>query len=546
VARHPLRLDRRAFLRGALGGAIGAAGGGALVGCGPEVPPFHEGGFERGEVEHLLPTVGPDRILLKASFGTPRKVVRLRVGERTIEGERTDTPGRFFRFDARGLAPDREYELQLQDGAGDPLCDAWPLRTFPAPDARPERFRLLAYTCAGGPDIFTDLRGNPGFLPIQARRRLLARALAFAPDAAIANGDHVYWDLHSKYRIGMGRLPHAWWSAGLFDRDAPLLGGENERVLKAAFGPQIADLYTTLFRSVPTFFLQDDHDYTENDEAYDWNRTFPADRFMREAAAATQRLYYPELLPDPALPRELLGEGGVSRHHGTLRYGKLVEAWLYDCRRALSNPRDPDTGHEEGRFLSQAVEGWLTQRTLRGDTLHGVHVPSTPMLWTAGKWAEWYPDVQDAGGTLSIEADKPYWPRGWGEQHDRLLAAISGRRDRIPLVASGDLHALGMGRIHRSGALDLGAHPVVSVLTGPISTGVLGWPSRFRGQLPRPSLTLEAEESIPALEQNGFTLLDFSSEGITLSFFRWLPELGLDAIATLEPFEVRELARPPA
>jgi hypothetical protein len=27
------------------------------------------------------------------------------------------------------------------------------------------------------------------------RRRLLARAMSFRPDAAIANGDHIYWDM---------------------------------------------------------------------------------------------------------------------------------------------------------------------------------------------------------------------------------------------------------------------------------------------------------------------------------------------------------------
>ena len=86
----------------------------------------------------------------------------------------------------------------------------------------------------------------------------------------------------------------------------------------------------------------------------------------------------------------------------------------------------------------------------------------------------------------------------------------------------------------------------MSVLTGPISTGVLGWPSRFRGQAPRPSLTLDAEEWIPPYEENGFTLLDFTPEAVTLSFFRWLPEQGLDAIASLEPFETRTLPRPEA
>ena len=35
------------------------------------------------------------------------------------------------------------------------------------------------------------------FLPPAVRNRLLRRALSFQPQAAVANGDHVYWDLLS-------------------------------------------------------------------------------------------------------------------------------------------------------------------------------------------------------------------------------------------------------------------------------------------------------------------------------------------------------------
>jgi hypothetical protein len=69
----------------------------------------------------------------------------------------------------------------------------WPLKTFPSPDAAPERMRILAYTCAGGYDG-PSLHGKTFFLDMTARRKLLARAMSFQPDAVIANGDHIYWD----------------------------------------------------------------------------------------------------------------------------------------------------------------------------------------------------------------------------------------------------------------------------------------------------------------------------------------------------------------
>lgn len=464
----------------------------------------------------------------------------LRVADRRAPGRRTDSAGRFFAFDVRDLEAATEYEFQLLSRGGDPLCDPWPLRTLPAPDASPVRFRLLVYTCAGGSDLFRHPTQGRIFQPLQVRRRLLARALALAPDAVVANGDHVYWDLRSRSGLAMGRSPQAWWSAGHFDRDAAILGTQNEEVLKAGFGPQIADLYTTLFRSVPVFFLQDDHDYTENDEASESLRTFPPDRFMLAVARATQRLYYPEFFAPPSLARDLVSTEELSESFGQLRYGRLFEALLYDCRRHLTLGAPAS----RAQFVPGSVERWLVERTRRSPARHLVQMPSTPVLWTAGKWGEWYPDVHDEHGELSITTRKPFWPVGWREQHDRLLRASSGRRDRIPLWVSGDLHATAIGRIHRTGEHSLEANPVVSVLCGTPGTAGPGWPSRFRKQRPVPSGSLEAEAWLEPLEENGFTILDFTSEGVRLQFFRWHPDDGLEVIASLQPFHVRELPHP--
>src|SRR5215212_8576912 len=95
-------------------------------------------------------------------------------------------------------------------------------------------------------------------------------------------------------------------------------------------------------RSSPVFFLQDDHDYFENDEATNEIVTFPPSWFMLQLARATQQLYYPEFLPDrerPAnLPWSSAGDrvSGLSESFGTLRYGRLAEILLYDVRRTLT------------------------------------------------------------------------------------------------------------------------------------------------------------------------------------------------------------------
>jgi hypothetical protein len=96
-----------------------------------------------------------------------------------FDGAQTGPQGRYWRFDVSALQPATQYELRITDPGGAPLCDAWPLKTFPAPDAAPDRMRILAYTCAGGYDG-PSLNGKTFFLDMTARRKLLARAMSFS------------------------------------------------------------------------------------------------------------------------------------------------------------------------------------------------------------------------------------------------------------------------------------------------------------------------------------------------------------------------------
>src|SRR5882672_10750976 len=89
--------------------------------------------WNQGQLAHLIPTASSDRFLIKASFMSPLTATpRLSVDGRPIDGEKTDRCGRFWRFDAANLQPATQYELQVTDPGGAPLCDAWQLKTFPA------------------------------------------------------------------------------------------------------------------------------------------------------------------------------------------------------------------------------------------------------------------------------------------------------------------------------------------------------------------------------------------------------------------------------
>lgn len=536
--------DRREFLVSSTALATGLVSGAAAATSNA----IAAGGWNAGDVAHLIPMANHQRFLIKASLkSAQREPPSLVVAGRKVPGRAGDTQGQFWTFDAPGLEPGRPYRLQIVNHRGTALCDPWPLSTFPAPTDAPKTLRLLIYSCAGGHDVLPDHQPTDGskhrFLTLEVRRRMLARGMSFAPDAVIANGDHVYWDLRTVRadRLGMSKEAVAY--AGVFDRTQTVFGGRNENVLKRSVGPQVAELYGTSLRSTPAFFLQDDHDYFDNDEADDKLVTFPPDAFSLNLARAAQMMYYPEFLPDanraPGLASGSAADrpADVSESFGTFRYGKLLEFMLYDCRRymTLAGP--------SGGFVPPLIEDWLKTRMATSDAAHVINMPSTPVGWSAGKWGEWYADIDGGDQRLSTRAPKPYWQSGWRLQHDRLLKAASGMRSKIPLFVGGDLHSLGEGRILRSGEHDFRANPVVSMLPGPLGTGRPGWPSLIRGLRGLPPAGLEVEEGLPTMEENGFTIAELTSDSIVLKYFRWKlgrPESDLD---TLQPFRVTELKR---
>ena len=176
-----------------------------------------------------------------------------------------------------------------------------------------------------------------------------------------------------------------------------------------------------------------------------------------------------------------------------------------------------------------------------------MHVPSNPPGWTAGKWGEWYPDVLGRDGKLTVSEPKPYWQSGWLKQHDRLIEAMGAMKGRRPLIISGDLHAIGIGRMERSGKIDLRGNPITTVIAGPVGsrTTPLGWPSGRRGTGAAPPAHLDMIEEVKPIEQHGFTIVDFTPDKMALRFFTWdYKTQSVDAIDTLVPFHTTELVRP--
>ena len=286
----PDRVSRRHFLQA-----------GALMAAGLSLP-FADvsasDSWDAGDLAHLLPAASHERFLIKASFRQAlSQPPQLAVNGKRVPGRMTDSQGRFWRFDSAGLKPGTTYSLQLVSATGRPLCAAWPLKTFPAPDAAPGRVRLLVYTCAGGNPEARGPGGMEAFRSMAIRHALLERGLSYRPDVVIANGDHVYQDQRTWMESSSPTLRKAandyYDAVGRFDTGQPVLGSANEALLQKMVDPQIALLYGTRLRSTPVFFLMDDHDYFENDEAEEKFITFPPDNFDLTLARTVQDMYFP-------------------------------------------------------------------------------------------------------------------------------------------------------------------------------------------------------------------------------------------------------------
>lgn len=518
--------------------------------------------WNAGDVVHLLPAANHDTILIKAAFRTARRSVRLRVNGASHAGQQSDTQGRYWSFLVTGLSPDTTQMLQLTDRSG-PLCDCWPLKTMPHPDQPVGSFRLLSFTCAGGDPTMPGI-GGEAFRPMELRRRLLARAMSFAPQAVIANGDHVYWDQTTWLQSRNPRVraaATAWYDRfGQLDQSLPPLGSANEDVLRRIGEAQIGALYGTSLRSTPSFFVADDHDYFENDEAEERFVTFPPSQFSISTKRAMQRLFYPEFLPDRHRSALMSGtlDNGLSTSFGTLRVGQLFEALIYDCGGYL------DLKGPSARLVPIEAENWLLERTRSEETAQLLHVPSHPPGWSAGKWREWYPDIMetpatriaadgsavtdwggasDGNGRLTTTHPKYFWQPGWHAQHQRLFAALSEQQRRPAAILSGDLHATGALRVQRSGDLDLSANPVNVLLAGTLGTSDSGWPSGARGAAPQIPSSLAAQITDPLVERNGFTIIDVMPDRMVFRLFGWREPQPQSAIDTLEPHAVLTVSR---
>jgi hypothetical protein len=487
---------------------------------------------EKAAVRTILPSATSDTLALKVLLETPPTAApTLTIDERAVKAQKMDVDGYAWGFVQSGLEGGKRHKLILKDEYGAALREPWYLSTLPPLDSKPSHYRVLFFTCAGG-----DEAGKPyGYLPVIARRALFDRALSFKPDLAVANGDHIYWDLWTALKYRRDPATRAATAAqyhkiAWIDEDSAFDSETNRRSLNTVISRQIASIYEDRFASVPLVFVTDDHDYFENDNAGPWGYTFPPRPFTFNLQQRTAAMAYPF-----ALGRPDLGDPYRSGTVEAVRIGKLLELNLFDCRRGWS------VGTNAG-VLFPETEAYLVDRLRQSTAKQLIQVPSNPLGWTAGKLGEWYADAPSDSSTF--QNDKSYWQQGWFEQHQRLAAALSGQKERAAVSISGDMHASSISSISRSGDLDLSANPIQTILPGTVGTGNEGYPSSARGVPPFHPAVLDIQDIAKMEERNGFSIVDVYPDRIEVRQFRWRPPEPLEAIASLQPSNSYVIPRP--
>ena len=468
---------------------------------------------KKNKVRHILASASHERLALSVSlYKQTSKLNLILDNQNIVEGIQIDNEGTHWQFITSKLASNQSYELQLIS-ENEPIYKTWKLKTFPSPNSDVKNISIMAFTCAGGPEGF-KASGREFFKPIKFRQKIFEEGLSKNPDFAISIGDHIYWDLRRENSPPVGRNSkltkfllgsYIGLVYGKFNRLEDASSPSNEKVLKKLGNEQIASLYGTRFKNTPIFFIPDDHDYFENDDAEENLVTFPADEFSKNIFKKMADMFYPPMLDTPS--------NKPGRKIGRIRYGNAFEGLMADCAGNMT------IGEEEAVLISNKDEEWLLSRIEKSRAKHLAFIPSHPFGYTAGKWREWYPDVvaeegttdtvanellSEVRGSLTTNVNKYLWQKGWFLQHQRLIKSISERKTSR-FVFSGDIHAIGATSIIESGAIKL-KEGVKTFLVGPIGSSSAGWPSFARGIAAENPDYLVCNSIYKTREENGFTL----------------------------------------
>jgi alkaline phosphatase D len=320
-----------------------------------------------------------------------------------------------------GLAPDRPFFYRFMVGAWtSPVGRA---RTWPAPDAQPQRLRLAYASCQ---------RWDHGYFNAYRHMR------ADAPDFVLFLGDYIYEYPRSANEVratdGVTTVTLPQYRA----RYALHKGDPDLQAMHAA---------------CPWLFTWDDHEVQNDYAGSQTGIAQPAGvDFPARRAAAYQAYYEHTPLRASLLTRALQGlaSGAELRLYGARRFGRLADLLLLDGRqyRSLQACSPPGRGSAtlgpEGcadwndprrTFLGAAQEQWLDARLAGGAGATWTIVGQSTLFGQR--------DFQSGPG-------RTLWNDGWDgypAARQRLLDTLQRHRPANPVLLGGDVHENWVGHI---------------------------------------------------------------------------------------------------
>ena len=326
--------------------------------------------------------------------------------------------GHAVHVDAGGLAPDTWYAYRFR--VGDEVSPVGRTRTFPAPDASPERLRLAVANCQ---DYQTGRYA--------AYRDLLDQDL----DVVLFLGDYIYEapgiddpDRAVAERRYVGEVPTT-------------LEGYRNRYAIHRLDPQLADLHA----AVPWIATFDDHEVT-NDYAGDDGAEAGAGPDFAERRIAAYQAWYEHLplrIPPPA-------DDGSLEVHRAASFGDLARLFVIETRQHADPPPCRDTStFDVGEGCAERDE---PDRSALGEEQATWLIDA--MAENLATWQVLANPVLLAGLDVSGPDEPPaYYLETWDgypAERRRLLEGIAQREVRNPVVLTGDYHAAFVNRVHAS------------------------------------------------------------------------------------------------
>lgn len=328
-----------------------------------------------------------------------------------------------------GLDADRWYHYRFM--VGDALSPVGRTRTLPAPHAPAQRLRLAYASCQ---------RWEHGYF--SAWRHMQGENL----DLVLFLGDYIYEYPGAARAV---RQPGGGWVLNLDD-------------YRQRYALYKADLdLQGMHAQCPWLLTWDDHE-VQNDYAgaLPGDSGPPVGDFLARRAAAYQAWY--EHMPVPAsMLTQALAQGlsgAEMRIYGTVRFGRLADLHLLDCRQyrdaQVCNPGGkggssmvdpahcPEWNDPRRSLLGAAQERWLQDEWARAT--QGQRQPEVGRWTVLGQSTLLGPrDVRPGRG-------QRLWNDAWdgyGAARARLVAALQQHRVANPVVLGGDVHENWVGHV---------------------------------------------------------------------------------------------------